>query len=53
MKTFIQRHCFKCLHDWIQRGKKAPKVCPKCKNTNWNTGIYAYDSSLARKSTKP
>ena len=28
--------CIKCNHGWIQRRKKLPKVCPRCKNPNWN-----------------
>lgn len=28
--------CCKCKHKWKQRGKKIPKVCPSCKNPNWN-----------------
>lgn len=27
--------CVKCRHQWPQRGKKPPKVCPKCKSTKW------------------
>jgi hypothetical protein len=27
----------RCSHQWRQRGLKKPKVCPKCKRTNWNT----------------
>lgn len=23
-------------HPWIPRTEKTPKVCPKCKNPNWN-----------------
>jgi predicted Zn-ribbon and HTH transcriptional regulator len=28
--------CNKCKHKWNQRGKKIPKVCPRCKNPNWH-----------------
>lgn len=28
--------CIKCNHIWENRRKKKPKVCPRCKNPNWN-----------------
>lgn len=28
--------CLKCGHKWIQRGKRPPKVCSRCKNPSWN-----------------
>lgn len=28
--------CFRCGHRWNPRANKLPKVCPKCKNPNWN-----------------
>jgi len=28
--------CKKCGHTWTPRNPKLPKVCPKCKNPNWN-----------------
>ena len=32
--------CRKCKHEWTQRGCEKPKVCPSCKNPNWNK-VYA------------
>jgi len=30
--------CKRCGHEWIQRGRELPKVCPnlKCKSPYWN-----------------
>jgi rubrerythrin len=27
--------CLRCGYTWLPRGKKLPKVCPKCKNPYW------------------
>ncbi|MEM0134973.1 MAG: hypothetical protein QXU18_07075 [Thermoplasmatales archaeon] len=40
--TIIKREieiykCERCGHEWIKRGDKEPKVCPKCKSPYWNT----------------
>ncbi len=29
--------CYRCTHEWIARGSKDPKVCPKCKSPYWDT----------------
>lgn len=29
-------HCCRCLHDWTQRLRKKPKICPRCKSPKWN-----------------
>ena len=29
-------HCQRCGHKWTPRKDCLPKVCPKCKNPNWN-----------------
>lgn len=31
-----QCKCERCLHSWRTRTEDVPKVCPKCKSTNWN-----------------
>jgi rubrerythrin len=28
--------CKRCGYAWVPRHNKKPKVCPKCKNPNWN-----------------
>lgn len=28
--------CTRCGHVWVARKQSLPKVCPKCKNPNWN-----------------
>lgn len=28
--------CERCLHEWINRKKEKPTVCPKCKSPYWN-----------------
>lgn len=28
--------CDKCDHEWIQRKKEKPKICPKCKSKFWD-----------------
>lgn len=28
--------CEGCGHEWKQRGRKRPKICPTCKRENWN-----------------
>jgi len=25
-----------CNHEWFQRNDNRPKVCPRCKNYNWD-----------------
>lgn len=27
--------CFRCLHTWVPRTDKLPRVCPKCKSPYW------------------
>lgn len=29
--------CERCGHEWVPRGAKKPKVCPKCKSPYWDT----------------
>lgn len=29
--------CTRCHHEWTPREPVPPKVCPRCKNPNWNT----------------
>lgn len=29
--------CLRCGHEWYPRHPKAPKVCPQCKRTDWQT----------------
>ena len=29
--------CERCEHEWLPRGGKNPKVCPKCKSPYWDT----------------
>jgi uncharacterized OB-fold protein len=29
-------YCKRCGHIWIPKTNQPPKVCPKCKNPNWN-----------------
>ena len=28
--------CEKCGHEWVQRGKREPVQCPKCKSVRFN-----------------
>jgi rubrerythrin len=28
--------CTRCGHEWPTRKDSDPKVCPNCKNPNWN-----------------
>lgn len=42
MKDFKPLFCLKCNHDWIQRGRDTPAVCPACKNRNWKEGGCVY-----------
>lgn len=36
-KTVLAYVCERCDHEWIPRNETAlPKVCPFCKNPNWN-----------------
>lgn len=28
--------CFRCEHRWYPRNPRRPKVCPKCKRTDWD-----------------
>ena len=30
--------CERCEHEWVPKGQKLslPRVCPRCKNPNWN-----------------
>jgi len=35
MEKIKTNHCWKCNHRWEQR-VKIPKVCPSCKNPNWD-----------------
>ncbi len=28
--------CLRCGHRWANRKPQKPKVCPKCKNYNWD-----------------
>lgn len=25
-----------CLHTWVTKGERVPKVCPKCKREGWD-----------------
>lgn len=34
--TVRQLDCKRCGHRWIPNRPVKPKVCPKCKNPNWN-----------------
>lgn len=40
-KSFNQHKCKhpKCRHEWVQRGKKEPKICPKCKRPILNNKL--------------
>jgi len=29
-------HCYRCHYEWFPKTPKAPKVCPKCKDTRWD-----------------
>jgi hypothetical protein len=29
--------CERCKWKWVTRAKKLPKVCPKCKRSDWQT----------------
>lgn len=29
--------CERCDHEWVPRGEKEPRVCPKCKSPYWDT----------------
>jgi predicted Zn-ribbon and HTH transcriptional regulator len=28
--------CERCEHEWLPRGDKEPRVCPKCKSPYWD-----------------
>ena len=28
-------NCLKCGHEWMARTVNPPKVCPKCKRSDW------------------
>ena len=32
--------CDRCGHKWTTRGERPPKVCPRCKKTDWNKGPW-------------
>jgi len=32
----FRRVCQQCGHTWLKRREQDPKVCPKCKRTDWN-----------------
>ncbi len=32
----MRYNCFKCIHSWLPRTEKRPKVCPKCKSAWWD-----------------
>ena len=34
--ALLLRRCRKCKHQWLKRREQDPKVCPKCKRTDWN-----------------
>lgn len=34
--ALLMRRCRKCKHQWLKRREQDPKVCPKCKRTDWN-----------------
>jgi hypothetical protein len=36
MKKLI---CQRCAHQWFKRQVINPKVCPKCKRTDWSIRI--------------
>lgn len=31
--------CKRCAHRWIPRKALVPKMCAKCKRTNWNSAV--------------
>ena len=35
--TLPALRCDRCGHTWIQRRPEMPKVCSRCKRTDWNT----------------
>jgi hypothetical protein len=32
-------HCYRCKHNWDQRGDTKPKHCPSCHSTLWNKRV--------------
>ena len=32
-------HCYRCKHNWDQRGDTKPKHCPACHSTLWNKRV--------------
>ena len=34
--ALLLRRCVHCKHKWLKRREQDPKVCPKCKRTDWN-----------------
>jgi predicted Zn-ribbon and HTH transcriptional regulator len=34
--TVTQYECSRCGYTWVPRKAQPPKVCPECKNTNWD-----------------
>jgi len=40
MDKIKYNQCCRCGHKWKQRKKRKPKICPLCKNPNWNKISY-------------
>lgn len=34
--TVMGFRCERCNHEWISKGKREPKICPKCKRVDWD-----------------
>ena len=48
-KPRITLTCFKCDYTWTPRAAHEPKMCPQCKNRDWNTRLTSSVDNLRAK----
>jgi hypothetical protein len=42
--------CSRCEHKWQRRHRRLPKVCPKCKRTDWNS-VQEFEAKRSKRKT--
>ena len=41
--------CERCGYEWLQRGRREPKVCASCRSPYWKKPLTPYWESLKKK----